>query len=347
MVVQMRYGVTAWMGVMMAAAGLAACAADGELTMGLGAGVGGGPVGGVGGTAGVAGAAGSSGLGGTGGTGGLQVGPGGTGGTGGMQDAGPTLADAGAGDAAVDAGTAEPKPICLQKPSQVALIGDSYINWVSHAFPADLFKEAGQTYRNYAIGAYSMGSGGVGLISTQLDTMIAEDPDAVALVMTGGGNDVLVADTMMFPQGGDCKMSTMSPTIPDCQKIVDKAIAAAQAMLDESVVKLPHSIIDVVYFFYPVVPEGTLVGGTHPNEILEYAYPIAEEFCDGTFERTNGKVRCHFVDLRPVFMGHPEYFAPTDIHPSLLGSAAMAKAVWKVMKDNCIAQPASSGCCEP
>jgi lysophospholipase L1-like esterase len=49
----------------------------------------------------------------------------------------------------------------------------------------------------------------------------------------------------------------------------------------------------------------------------------------------------------PVFDGHPEYFAFADIHPNSTGSQAMAKAVVKVMKDACIAQPASSGCCTP
>ena len=32
---------------------------------------------------------------------------------------------------------------------------------------------------------------------------------------------------------------------------------------------------------------------------------------------------------------------------SALGSAAIAKEVVKIMKDNCIAQKESSGCCEP
>lgn len=253
---------------------------------------------------------------------------------------------ASATDAAVpaDAGALAPRPPCVSKGSQVVLLGDSYINWVSHTFPADLYREAGATYRMYAVGAYSMGSGGIGFIPPELDQALAEDPDINLVVMTGGGNDVLVADTTQFPQGGDCKMSASSPTIPDCQKIVDKALAAAEEMMDNGVA---HGIGHIVYFFYPNVPEGTLVGGTHPNAILEYAAPRVKDFCDGSYARTGGKATCYFVDLRPVFSGHPEYFAPTDIHPNTMGSAAMAKAVWQTMKDNCLAQPQSSGCCEP
>jgi GDSL-like Lipase/Acylhydrolase family len=272
--------------------------------------------------------------------------PTGTGTAGVVSTAGTSAADGGTldVDAASDAGPTGPKPRCLTKGSQVALLGDSYINWVSHTFPADLNREAGQTYRNYAVGGYSMGSGGLGKIPPQLDQAVKEDPDIVALVMTGGGNDVLVADTAMYPKGGDCKMSMSSPTIPDCQKIVDKALEAADDMLNKGVAA---GIEHVVYFFYPNVPEGTVVGGTYPNAILEYAAPLVKDFCDSTLERTGGKAACYFVDLRPAFSGHPEYFAPADIHPNTMGSAVMAKTVWQKMKDNCIAQPASSGCCEP
>jgi hypothetical protein len=49
----------------------------------------------------------------------------------------------------------------------------------------------------------------------------------------------------------------------------------------------------------------------------------------------------------PVFEGHPDWFADDGIHENELGSAAMAKEVLKVAKATCVAQPASSGCCEP
>lgn len=257
----------------------------------------------------------------------------------------PAAADATADESA--AADAElPRPPCLQNGNQVVLIGDSYINWVSHTFPADLNREAGQTFRMYAVGGYSMGSGGIGPIPPQIDQAIADDPDITTIVMTGGGNDILVPDTLQFPQGGDCKMTETAPMIADCRAIVDLALAAADDMMGR-VETLDNKITHVVYFFYPNVPQPTVVGGTAPNAILDYAAPLVQEFCDGTFERSGGKIQCHFVDLRPVFEGHPEYFAPTDIHPNLAGSAAMAEAIWQKMQQQCLAQPASSGCCEP
>jgi hypothetical protein len=104
---------------------------------------------------------------------------------------------------------------------------------------------------------------------------------------------------------------------------------------------------DVVFFFYPIVPNGTTLGGRYPNAISGWARPKVREQCDGTYQRTGGRLRCHFVDLVPVFQGHMNYFATGDIHPNTSGSAAMARAVWETMRSACLAQSASSGCCKP
>ena len=75
--------------------------------------------------------------------------------------------------------------------------------------------------------------------------------------------------------------------------------------------------------------------------------PLAKAVCDGAEAKSGGKTRCHFLDLTPVFAGKTGLFAMGDIHENSMGSALMAKAVWQLMKDNCVAQPASSGCCAP
>lgn len=236
------------------------------------------------------------------------------------------------------------KPPCVERDSQVVLFGDSYISWVSHTFPEDLNAIAGAQYRNYAVGGYSMATGGIGSIPSEFDTALAEDPDILFAIIDGGGNDILVPDIFQFPDSWWCKNSTSSPTISDCQEIVARALEAAdQAMVDLA----DAGVRDVVYFFYPQVPEGTLIGGLHPNEILNYALPMARELCDGAVMSTDGRLACHFVDLVPVFEGHPEYFAPTDIHPNSRGSKAMAEAIWDKMTTECLGQPESSGCCEP
>lgn len=259
-------------------------------------------------------------------------------------DAGESRADGGQ-PARADAGSdPEPtalRPKCVKKPSQVMVIGDSYINWITHTFPQDMAKEAGQTWRMEAIGAYSMGSGGAGFIPDQYKSSIARDPDCHTILMDGGGNDLLVADPSL-DFTGQCK-TEQAPMLKQCQTIIDKALAAADALLLKA---STDGIRDVVYFFYPHVPKNTLLGGPNPNAMLDHALPQVRKFCEGVEAKTKGKTRCTFVDMVPVFEGHDDWFVPGDIHENSMGSAAMAKELWKVMKDRCIAQPASSGCCE-
>ena len=81
--------------------------------------------------------------------------------------------------------------------------------------------------------------------------------------------------------------------------------------------------------------------------MLEWVYPKAQALCEGAEAMTQGKMRCHFLDTRPIFEGHDDYFAPTDIHPNSMGSDALTKAIAELMRDRCTAQPAERGCCEP
>src|SRR5262249_12100762 len=147
-------------------------------------------------------------------------------GTGGVPSMGGAVGTGGAGGA----GGAPPrKPPCLKDDDEIVLIGDSYINWVSHTFGPDMNAASGMQIENFAIGGTSSGSGGIGLIAPQLDTAVKAHPKIVATIMDGGGNDVLVADTAQFPHGGDCKMlGKDSPNVPDCQKIVQKALDAGR-----------------------------------------------------------------------------------------------------------------------
>jgi len=159
--------------------------------------------------------------------------------------------------------------------------------------------------------------------------------------MDGGGNDVLLSDAAKYPDGQACKDSGSS-RLATCKKIVSDTISAFERLQARAV---EAGIGDIVYFFYPNVPAGTLIGGSEPNEVAAYALPMWRAACEGAAARHPGKLACHFVDMVPVFEGHPDWFAPTDIHPNSLGSAAMAKAIIAKMKEACVWQPAGSGCC--
>jgi hypothetical protein len=269
-----------------------------------------------------------------GGAGGSAAGSGGAGGP-----------AAGSGGAAGEGeGSSDVKPPCLTKPSQLVVVGDSYLNWITHTFPDDFRSAFGAEYRMYAVGGSSMGSGGIaGFIPDQLKQAIADDGDIVASVMTGGGNDILIADTIMYPGSDTCKDRLDAPMDKVCQDVIANAMTVASELMDTAAAA---GVRDVVYLFYPHIPGGGF-GGMNPNAILDYSLPMARDLCTGAETRTEGKLHCHFVDLVPVFEGHPDWFADDGIHENSLGSAAMAQEVMKVLKDKCIAQSESSGCCEP
>ena len=266
-----------------------------------------------------------------------------------------TTSGSGGSSGAPMAGTDDPKPADDHKPSciddakDVVMIGDSYIDWITHTFVADMRAEAGQQWPSYAIGGTSMATGGIGHIPDQLDTALADNKKIKAVVMTGGGNDILVADTIMFPQAGMCTSTPTAPMIEDCKKIVQAALDEAKALMNKTA---DAGVRDIIYFFYPHIPGGGLISGPSPNEMLDYALPRAREVCESSLERTNGRMKCTFVDMVPVFMGKTGLFADAvseagdGVHPNSMGSKVMAKEIWRVMKEGCIGQPSSSGCCQ-
>lgn len=262
------------------------------------------------------------------------------GGDGGRADQGPQ-----------DAGSALPRdtlaPKCMKKDSQLIVIGDSFINWpLSHTFPQDLIDASKQTWRMKAEGAMSMATGGLqsvyGMyIPMQFDNAMAEDADAHTVLMDGGGNDVLLS---FDPEIEAACKELGAAKHPACQRVLDRAFEAITALFDRMA---KAGIRDVVYFFYPHIPEGRPVGGAHPNEMLDFALPQFRAVCDQAEAQTDGKTRCTFIDMVPVFEGKPvaDWFN-ADIHPTPVGSKAMAQKVWSVMSERCIGQKAGAHCCE-
>jgi hypothetical protein len=50
-------------------------------------------------------------------------------------------------------------------------------------------------------------------------------------------------------------------------------------------------------------------------------------------------VPCHFLDLQPLWEGHPEYTdSASGIQPSEEGAAVIGDELWRIMVENCIAQ---------
>lgn len=253
------------------------------------------------------------------------------------------------------------KAPCITKPSQVMLMGDSYIAGFNspplQPALAALIPDAAQ-YRNYAIAGMSMASGGIPLnaptgvqfIPQQYDPeALQADPDVKLVILNGGGNDIMLPP----PGSPDCKNMANSTTDPACLKIVQDALDAATRIVTEMSDKGVH---DVIYFFYPHLPSvaGGL-GGTEANVMLDYVYPKAKALCDSAESVSNGKLRCHFIDLRQPYevtgagsiSGPKPWTNISDdgVHPTAAGQAITAQQIANVMQANCLGQPASSGCC--
>jgi hypothetical protein len=259
---------------------------------------------------------------GTGGTGGSTGGSAGTGGAGGS--GGTTGGAAGAGVAGTGgssgAGGSGGCQKGTTKASQVVWIGDSYPasgnggiqRYTEQAAQAAGALAAGATYRKYYMGGTQMANG---QIPGQYTLAKQADPDITTVIMTGGGNDILI--------GNSTCLNNPPPANQSCVDTVAKAVAAADAMFMQM---QADGVKNVIYYFYPRT--AILQSGAN----VDYAFPIVKAGCD----KYKGAMNCYFVDTRPPFEGQ-NWFAD-GIHPTDPGQKAIGGLVWDTMVSQCIAQ---------
>lgn len=241
-------------------------------------------------------------------------------------------------------------PPCIPNPIEgAAFLGDSYVTgaWSPDLRPAlaALYSPAGW-YPLYAAAGSSMATGGLPdrvFIPIQFDQAIAEHPNLVFTIMDGGGNDILLCDTVRYPSCDTLCAQAGSSTLAMCVDIVNQALVASRALMDKAA---NAGVRDVVYFFYPHIP---MKNGGYA-EILDYSEPLARAACDEAATVTQGKLTCHFVSLVQPFIDaggdlNPANFVSDGIHPSEIGQGIIASEIWKVMQRECLGQ--SSGCCTP
>lgn len=250
----------------------------------------------------------------------------------------PTVADGGStgskSDGSVsapgDAGGEPPTTgeLCELKPYQVGVLGDSYIDLSGDftKFVQENARKAGalgasENYIDLARSGAAMQKGNLlaPAIPTQLPTLLSTSkragPEGVKLVlMTGGGNDVLI-------DASSCK--SISTPNEMCKGVVAKSLAVVKKLFADMAA---GGIKEVVYFWYPDL------GPDQGRVINDYSIPLAKENCE-----SDTNVTCHFVDTREAFRGHANYVGPDGIHPTAAGSKVIADLVWGVMVDNCLA----------
>ena len=208
---------------------------------------------------------------------------------------------------------------CIDPPgSQVVTIGDSYMNFLfGNSVPAGVQAlaraegslPANESFRNYEATAATFASG---QISSQFTSAVNADPAISVLIMTGGGDDVLL----------DANCNSGAPTPSNACGMTVQAVVDE---LDPFLKRAKTAGVDhIIFFFYPHVSSAQM------NVVLDYAYPKVQAVC-------TANPPCHFIDLRPVFEGHA-WINSDGIHPTADGTAAIADAIWDVMQAECILQ---------
>jgi hypothetical protein len=238
-----------------------------------------------------------------------------------MGGSGGSGAAAGDGDGDCQTGTIAPSQVVMIGDSYLALSGDVKEVLTAQALEAGALDE-GESYRNYYVSGTQLGGAGVNAIPRQYEKAKAADPDIKLLIMTGGGNDVLI--------GNRSCLQTSPPENTSCLDTIQASLDAAQLLFEQAAA---DGVTDIIYFFYPHLPEGGILTGPAVNTTTDYAYPEVKAGCDD-FEG----LRCHFIDTRPAFEGHADYIGPDGIHPTLGGSTAIADLIWGVMVEECLAQ---------
>ena len=209
-----------------------------------------------------------------------------------------------AGAGSGGSGDCSPEPVLAD---EVLWIGDTWIliPGTQHTRVRDLARVAGALGPNEDYVNVSAPSVDMAAIAQQYRTRESGPTKVKVIIMDGGTWDPIAAQAKGDP---------IAPAI-------DTAISNFQGFLSE--VARDGTVKHVVYF---LVPELSTVPGVATMR------PRLQQAC------ADSTVPCHFLDLQPLWLGHPEYTAPDGIQSSEAGARVIADSIWAIMQDNCIAQ---------
>lgn len=167
---------------------------------------------------------------------------------------------------------------------------------------------ADEHYRNDAQAVSSLLATGKLSFDAQYSTARADGVPRV-IIMDGGATDVL----------NDNCAGMLTPECPAAAAAIRGAEELFSRFADDGVESL-------VYFFY-----GDPVDNPSLKDGIDLMRPLLENACG------RSPVPCHWLDLRPVFKGHPEFVGVDGLVFTDAGATAAAAATAELMQDRCIA----------
>jgi hypothetical protein len=199
-------------------------------------------------------------------------------------------------------------------PSDVLILGDVLIELsiftqqLEQAASTAGLLASGEHYRNNAMAVSSLLASGARSFDSQYTSARSDGPARV-IIMDGGATDVLT---------GQCA-GMLTPDCPAAQA----AVSGAEQLFARFA---KDGVEHVVYFFY-----GDPVGNPTLKDGLDLMRPLLQNACG------RSAVPCHWLDLRPVFAGHPEYVGSDGLVFTDAGASAAAAATFSFMQKQCVA----------
>lgn len=197
-------------------------------------------------------------------------------------------------------------PHAQVKATEVLWIGDSWVTTSEAQRVRDLARAAGAIGPNddYAVSA-APGTTMV-QIAEQYNAYESGSNRVEVLIMDGGGWDTITSALANTPL--DTTVATVGQTFTQ---------HLAKVVSDKTVQQ-------VIYFLYPELSTIPGVAALHP---------VMQQAC------AQSTVPCYFLDLNPLWSGHPEYTdSTTNLLPSDAGAQVIGDSIWDIMQRYCIAQ---------
>jgi hypothetical protein len=218
----------------------------------------------------------------------------------GGSEGGAPAPEAGTGGSSGGGGTGAPEDQGMGDGSDVITIGDSWMNLGFEGIQQSLIEASGNRYRTYAQPGTQVLTGA---IPGQYDSAVRANPNIKTVVMTGGGNDVLLTGL-----SSACASGSMS-----CLTQLERIMTAFDTLWAKM---STNGVLDVVLIHYASdAGDGVNPSLMHNERLMMH--------CGGV----PAPMRCHLLFTDDIVMGQYQ----DGVHPTGAAYDRLGKAVFDLM----------------